>query len=106
MTKPIVGHLDPFFFEVYEDIRRDLRAVFGTQNPFVQVISGTGSAGMEMALANFVESGQKLAVFVGSYFAERLVEIGGRHGACVVRFDKPWDETVTEAEASEFLAKE
>ena len=50
MGKPIVGHLDPFFFEVYEDIRRDLRAVFGTQNPFVQVISGTGSAGMETAL--------------------------------------------------------
>jgi len=63
MGKPIVGHLDPFFFQVSEDIRRDLRPVFGTQNPFVQVISGTGSAGMETSLANFVEPGQKLAVF-------------------------------------------
>ena len=106
MTQPIVGHLDPFFFEVYEDICRDLRAVFGTQNPFVQVISGTGSAGMETALANFVEPGQKLAVFVGGYFAERIAEMGRRHGACVARFDKPWGETVTEAEAAEFLARE
>src|SRR5438270_12313409 len=60
MGKQIVGHLDPFFFEVYEDIRRDLRPVFGTQNAYVQVISGTGSAGMEAVLANFVEPNQKL----------------------------------------------
>src|ERR1700722_6959972 len=84
MGKPIVGHLDPFFFEVYEEIRRDLRPVFGTQNTFVQVISGTGSAGMETELANFVEPGQKLAVFTAGYFSERFVEMGRRHGANVV----------------------
>jgi alanine-glyoxylate transaminase / serine-glyoxylate transaminase / serine-pyruvate transaminase len=106
MGKPIVGHLDPFFFEVYEDIRRDLRAVFGTQNPFVQVISGTGSAGMETALANFVERGQKLAVFTAGFFAERLVEMGRRHGATVVCSSKPWGETFTEEEASAFLERE
>ena len=106
MSKPIVGHLDPFFFEVYEDIRRDLRAVFGTKNSFVQVISGTGSAGMETSLANFVEPGQKLAVFTGGFFADRIAEMGERHGAKVVRFNKPWGETVSEAEATEFLDKE
>jgi len=106
MGKPIVGHLDPFFFEVYEDIRRDLRAVFGTQNSFVQVISGTGSAGMETALANFVERGQKLAVFTAGFFAERLVEMGRRHGATVVCSSKPWGETFTEGEASAFLDRE
>jgi alanine-glyoxylate transaminase/serine-glyoxylate transaminase/serine-pyruvate transaminase len=106
MSKPIVGHLDPFFFEVYEDIRRDLRAVFGTQNSFVQVISGTGSAGMETALANFVEPGQKLAVFTGGFFADRIAEMGERHGANVARCKKPWGETVSEAEATEFISKE
>jgi alanine-glyoxylate transaminase/serine-glyoxylate transaminase/serine-pyruvate transaminase len=106
MGKPIVGHLDPFFFEVYEDIRRDLRAVFGTQNPYVQVISGTGSAGMETALANFVERGQKLAVFTAGYFAERLVEMGRRHGATVVCSSKPWGETFTEEEATAFVDRE
>ena len=108
MGKPIVGHLDPFFFEVYEEIRRDLRPVFGTQNPFVQVISGTGSAGMETVLANFVEAGQKLAVFTAGYFAERLVEMGRRHGANVVCSSKPWGETFNEAEAeaAAFLSRE
>jgi len=106
MGKPIVGHLDPFFFEVYEEIRRDLRPVFGTQNPFVQVISGTGSAGMEAALANFVEPNQKLAVFTAGYFAERLVEMGRRHGANVVCCSKPWGETFTESDAAPFLDRE
>ena len=106
MGKPIVGHLDPFFFEVYEEIRRDLRPVFGTKNTFVQVISGTGSAGMEAVLANFVEPGQKLAVFTAGYFAERLVEMGRRHGATVVCSSKPWGETFSEAEAATFLDRE
>jgi alanine-glyoxylate transaminase/serine-glyoxylate transaminase/serine-pyruvate transaminase len=106
MTKPIVGHLDPFFFEVYEDVRNGLRAVFGTQNSFVQVISGTGSAGMEASVANFVGPGQKLAVFVGGFFAGRIAEMGERHGATVVRFDMPLGEAATEAQATEFLNKE
>jgi len=106
MSQHIVGHLDPFFFETVEEIRKDLRAVFGTQNPFVHVLSGTGSSGMEASLSNFVEPGQKLAVFVAGFFAERMVEMGKRHGANVVRFDKPWGETATEAEAAEFLEKE
>lgn len=106
MTKSIVGHLDPFFFEVYEEVRQGLRAVYGTQNQFVQVISGTGSAGMEASVANFVESGQKLAVFVGGFFAERIAEMGERHGATVVRFTLPYGEAATEAQATEFLNKE
>jgi alanine-glyoxylate transaminase / serine-glyoxylate transaminase / serine-pyruvate transaminase len=106
MSQHIVGHLDPFFFETVEYIRADLRAVFGTQNQFVHVLSGTGSSGMEAALSNFVEPGQKLAVFVGGFFAERIVEMGKRHGANVVRFDKAWGETASEAEATEFIQRE
>lgn len=106
MGKQIVGHLDPYFFEVVEDIRAGLRTVFGTKNPFVHVISGTGSAGMETCLSNFVEPGQKLAVLVSGFFAERIAEMGKRHGAIVVRLDKPWGENFTEAEVAEFLNKE
>src|SRR3954463_13958714 len=68
MSKPIVGHLDPFFFSVVEDIRAGLREVFGTKNDFTFAISGTGSSGMEAAVANFVEPGQKLAVFANGFF--------------------------------------
>jgi alanine-glyoxylate transaminase/serine-glyoxylate transaminase/serine-pyruvate transaminase len=106
MTKPVVGYLDPFFFEVTEEVRRDLRVLFGTSNPLTIAISGTGSAGMETAVSNFAGPGTKLAVFVSGYFGDRIAEMGRRHGAEVVRLEKPWGETFTEAEASEFLDRE
>ncbi len=106
MTKPVVGYLDPFFFEVVEEIRRDLRVLFGTANPMTFPISGTGSAGMETAVSNFVDPGTKLAVFSSGFFADRIAEMGRRHGATVVRREKPWGETFTEAEAAEFLERE
>ncbi len=106
MSKPIVGYLDPFFFEVVEEIRRDLRTLFGTANPMTFPISGTGSAGMETAVSNFTGPGTKFAVFVSGYFGDRIAEMGRRHGATVVRCEKPWGETFTEAEATEFLTRE
>src|SRR5277367_2425792 len=90
MTQPIVGHLDPYFFEVVSGIRDNLRPLFGAAHGFVHVISGTGSAGMEASVANFVEPGQKLAVFTAGFFSERIVEMGRRHGANVVCLGKPW----------------
>ena len=72
MSKPLVGYLDPFFFQVNEDIRTGLREVFGTANRLTLAISGTGSAGMDTAVSNFVEPGQKLLVFSTGYFAERI----------------------------------
>lgn len=106
MGQPIVGHLDPFFFDQLELIRADLRAVWGTANTFVHVLSGTGSSGMEAAISNFVEPGQKLAVFSAGFFADRIIEMGKRHGASVVVCSKPWGEAFTEAEAREFLGRE
>jgi alanine-glyoxylate transaminase / serine-glyoxylate transaminase / serine-pyruvate transaminase len=106
MTKPVVGYLDPFFFEVVEEIRRDLRVLFGTANALTIPISGTGSAGMETAVSNFVDPGTKLAVFVSGFFGARIAEMGRRHGATVVLCEKPWGETFTEAEAAEFLERE
>ncbi|MBN9659836.1 MAG: alanine--glyoxylate aminotransferase family protein [Acidobacteria bacterium] len=104
MRQPIVGHLDPFFFQVNEDIRQGLKTCFGTANEFTMVISGTGSAGMECAVTNFVEPGAKVAVFANGYFSDRLTEMARRHGGDVVRLEKPWGETYTDAEAREFIA--
>jgi alanine-glyoxylate transaminase/serine-glyoxylate transaminase/serine-pyruvate transaminase len=106
MAQPIVGHLDPFLFEQFEHIRAALRELFGTRNQFVHALSGTGSAGMEASLSNFVAPGEKLAVFSAGYFSERIIEMGKRHGANVVVLNKPWGETFTEAEAQEFLGRE
>ena len=106
LAKPMVGYLDPFFFQVNEEVRAGLQQVFGTKNDFTLAISGTGSSGMETAVTNFVDPGGKLLVFSAGYFAERIAEMGRRHGAVVIRCEKPWGETFTEAEAREALERE
>ena len=106
MAQPVVGHLDPFFFTIVDEIRAGLRTVFGTSNPFTYALSGTGSSGMEAAIANFIEPGTKLAVLVAGFFADRICEMGRRHGAEVVRFDKPWGETFGQDEARDFIRRE
>jgi alanine-glyoxylate transaminase / serine-glyoxylate transaminase / serine-pyruvate transaminase len=106
MSKPIVGHLDPYFFEVVQDIRKLLGKVFGTENAFTFAISGTGSAGMETAVANFSEPGAKFAVLANGYFCDRISEMARRNGAQVVRLEKAWGEVFNAEEAQTFIQKE
>jgi alanine-glyoxylate transaminase/serine-glyoxylate transaminase/serine-pyruvate transaminase len=106
LAKPIVGHLDPYFIQVMGDVQQLLKTTYGTSDRATLVISGTGSAGMEAAIANFVEPGSKLAVFANGYFSDRLTEMAKRNGANVVRFEKAWGETYTDDEAKEFIARE
>lgn len=106
LSKPIVGHLDPFFIQVMQDIQELLKRIFGTKDASVLVISGTGSAGMEAAVSNFVEPGSKFAVFANGYFSDRLTEMAKRQGASVVRLEKPWGETYADAEISDFIRRE
>jgi len=98
--------LDPYFFQVNEDIRALLGHVWGTSNSFTMAISGTGSAGMETAVSNFVEAGSKFAIFANGFFCDRLTEMGKRQGATVVRLEKPWGETFADDEAREFILRE
>jgi alanine-glyoxylate transaminase / serine-glyoxylate transaminase / serine-pyruvate transaminase len=106
LSRPIVGHLDPYFIQVMGDVQQLLKTAFGTNHGATLVISGTGSAGMEAAVANFVEPGTRFAVFANGYFSDRLTEMAKRHGASVVRFEKLWGETFTDDEAREFIARE
>ena len=106
LSKPIVGHLDAYFIQVMSDVQQLLKTAFGTNDGATLVISGTGSAGMEAAVTNFVESGTKLAVFANGYFSDRLTEMGKRQGADIVRFEKAWGETYTDEEAREFIRRE
>jgi alanine-glyoxylate transaminase/serine-glyoxylate transaminase/serine-pyruvate transaminase len=103
LSRPIVGHLDSYFFEIVKDIHDLLDSVFGTQNNFTIAISGTGTAGMETAIANFVESGSKVAVFANGYFCDRISEMARRQGAALVRLEKPWGEAFDADEARRFI---
>jgi alanine-glyoxylate transaminase/serine-glyoxylate transaminase/serine-pyruvate transaminase len=106
LSKPIVGHLDPYFVQVMGDNQQLLKMAFGTRDGSTLVISGTGSAGMEAAVANFVEPGAKFAVFANGYFSDRITEMAKRHSAQVVRFEKAWGEIFGDDEAAEFIRRE
>src|SRR6476646_5244466 len=92
MGQPVVGHLDPFFFQVVDEIRTLLGYSFSTKNEFNIAISGTGSSGMEAAVANFAEPGRKFGLLTNGFFGARIGEIARRQGAEVVRLSKNWGE--------------
>ena len=106
MAQPIVGHLDPYFFQINGEIQRMLREVFDTKNEMTLVISATGTGGMQTAISNFVGEGTKVAVLVSGYFAERITEMAQREGAQVVLLEKAWGERFSDEEASEFIRRE
>jgi alanine-glyoxylate transaminase/serine-glyoxylate transaminase/serine-pyruvate transaminase len=94
MATPLVGHLDPQFLELMEEEQRLLRRLFQTQNELTLAIPGTGTAGMEAALCNFIEPGDRLLVGVIGFFGERLCEIAVRYGAQVDRLECPWGQVL------------
>jgi alanine-glyoxylate transaminase/serine-glyoxylate transaminase/serine-pyruvate transaminase len=87
-----VGHLDPTFIQVMNDVQDLLRYAWQTDNGFSLPISGTGSAAMEAAIANMVEPGDVVLVGVIGYFGERIAEMARRYGADVRVIEKPWGE--------------
>jgi alanine-glyoxylate transaminase/serine-glyoxylate transaminase/serine-pyruvate transaminase len=106
MSQPVVGHLDPFYFQVVEEVRGLLGYVYSTGNQFNLAISGTGTSGMETAVGNFIEAGEKFALLTNGFFGDRLGEIARRQGGEVVWLAKAWGEPFDEQEAREFIRRE
>ncbi|HWP66612.1 MAG TPA: alanine--glyoxylate aminotransferase family protein [Candidatus Limnocylindria bacterium] len=94
MSAPPLGHLDPAFIAMMEEVKALLRLVFGTTNELTIPISGTGSAGMEACLVNLLEPGDTCIVGVNGVFGTRMAEVAERAGARVVRVEAPWGEIV------------
>ncbi len=92
MAMPPIGHLDPRFIALMNEVQDLLRYAFQTDNRMTIPISGTGSAAMEAAVANLVEPGMTVLVGVNGYFGHRLVDMAGRYGADVRMLRKPWGE--------------
>jgi alanine-glyoxylate transaminase/serine-glyoxylate transaminase/serine-pyruvate transaminase len=95
MSAPILGYLDPEFIKIMDGVAEMLREVFGTADAFTLPVSGTGSAGMEAALANLLEPGDVAMVVENGYFGLRLSEIASRHGAEVVTVPVEWGQTAS-----------
>jgi len=92
--RPVLGHLDPDFLTVLDEIADRLRAVFRTANALTLPISGTGSAGMEACLVNLLEAGDHAIIGVNGVFGERMCEVARRCGAEVVRVEAPWGHAI------------
>ena len=90
LARPVLGHLDPEFLDLYAEVGDRLRAVFQTSNRVTLPVSGTGSAGMEACLVSLLEPGDVAIVGVNGYFGERLCEVARRIGAEVVRVEEEW----------------
>ena len=95
MNTPLVGHLDPAFLKLMDEIQSLLRYVWQTENSLTIAVSGTGTAAMEGAIANITEPGDVVLVGVNGYFGHRLVDMSRRYGADVPTITKPWGQTFT-----------
>ena len=106
MSTPLVGHLDPEFLTLMQEVQQLLRYVFQTGNELTVPVSGTGSAGMEAALCNFIEPGDRVLIAIKGYFGERLAEMAGRYGAEVDRIERPWGQVFDPGDIEKALKKD
>lgn len=90
LARPTVGHLDPQFLRILDEVAEGLRHVFGTGNTTTFPVSGTGSAGMEASLVNVLEPGDTAIVGICGVFGTRLAEMSRRMGARVVEVEGEW----------------
>ena len=94
LALPTVGHLDPRFIAVMDEIKSMLRTVMGTRNEMTAPMSGTGSSGMEAAFVNLIEPGDPVLVLVNGVFGKRMVDVARRLGADVEELEFEWGTPV------------
>lgn len=105
MGQPLLGHLDPAFLAILDEVQARLRRVFGTRNALTLPLSAPGSAGMECCLANLLEPGDAAVVGVAGVFGERLCEVARRIGARVTRVECSWGEALDPGEMRSAINK-
>ena len=95
MARPTVGHLDPAFVGMMDEVKLLLQAVFQTKNELTFAVSAPGSAGMECCFANLVECGDKVIICQNGVFGGRMKENVERCGATPIMVQDAWGEPVS-----------
>ena len=94
MARPTLGHLDPDFVGLMDDIKRLLRTAFQTENDLTFPISAPGSAGMEACFVNLLEPGDKVIVCQNGVFGGRMKENVERCGAQSIMVEDDWGKPI------------
>ncbi len=103
MSLPLLGHLDPEFLIIMDEVKKMLQAVLRTSNDLTFPVSGTGSAGMETTLVNLLEPGDEALVCVHGVFGTRMCDIVERCGAKLIRVDSEWGTPIDPGKVHEAL---
>jgi alanine-glyoxylate transaminase/serine-glyoxylate transaminase/serine-pyruvate transaminase len=101
LARPTLGHLDPYFIQIMDEIKTLLRRLMNTGNELTLPVSGTGSAGMEAVLVNLIEPGDPVLVLINGVFGTRMREIAARLGARVEALEFEWGTPVVPAQVAE-----
>jgi len=104
LARPTVGHLDPAFQDLMEEIKAALARLFNAPDHACVPLPAPGTAGMEAALMNLLEPGDRAVIAVNGVFGGRMADMAGRAGAEAVRVDAPWGEPVDVAAVEAALA--
>lgn len=90
LSRPTIGHLDPAFLTLLNEVRELLQYTFQTENALTFAVSGTGSAGMETCVVNLMEPGDRILVCINGVFGKRMADVAERYGAQVTRLEIEW----------------
>ncbi|WP_133313957.1 pyridoxal-phosphate-dependent aminotransferase family protein, partial [Sulfuriferula thiophila] len=101
MARPTIGHLDPAFVNMMEEMKVLLRYAFQTENSLTMPVSAPGSAGMEMCFVNLVEPGDKVIVCKNGVFGGRMLENVKRCGGIPIVIEDAWGAPVSVEKVAE-----
>lgn len=105
LARPTIGHLDPQFQALMEEIKAALQRLMGAPDHACVPLPAPGTAGMEAAMMNLLEPGDRAVVAVNGAFGGRMADMAGRAGATVVTVDHAWGEPVDPARVEAALAE-
>ena len=105
LARPTIGHLDPQFQALMEEIKAALQRLFNAPDHACVPLPAPGTAGMEAAMMNLLEPGDRAVVAVNGAFGGRMADMAGRAGATVVTVDHDWGKPVDPARVEAALAE-
>jgi len=105
LARPTIGHLDPEFQSLMEEIKAALQRLFNAPDHACVPLPAPGTAGMEAAIMNLLEPGERAVIAVNGAFGGRMADMADRAGATVVTVDHDWGQPVDLARVEAALAE-